>query len=244
MLVLRRALLIFMAVAGTAMLTMPVLPAAPITLDAVRVEAFPPLPEPELLAALLIEPGRPPRAAASLSRGETGVLLDVVEAVDAIPSPAERASALDDLANLDDLDSSVVSAIARSAGRLVLSGTRERVIRTIIRRQPHAVAGARRPVLEAIRSIRSNSDRAALLQLFVTRHGVGERALADAFALVVRLQSSADRSRVLVAAARTHRIRGVARVAYVNATRGLSSGRDRSRAMAALNSAASDPNEG
>jgi hypothetical protein len=245
MLALRRALLIFIAVAGTAMLTLPAVPTAPIALAPVRVEAFPPLPDPESLAALLVSPGGGPGSVvATFSRGETEILLDVVAAIDAIPSPAARASALDDLASLDDLDSSVVAAIARTAERVGLSGARERVIRTVIRRQPHATGGARRAVLDAIRTIGSSGERAALLQLFVTRRGLGERALADVFVQVARLPSSADRSRILVAAARTHRIRGRARVAYVNAMRGLASGRDRSRALAALNSAASDPDAG
>lgn len=232
MLVLRRGLLFLVAIAGSAMLTLPVTRGTPLPIEPVTVDAFPPLVDRDSLAALLVSGPAPVRTA--VGRDASEVVLDVIAAVDAIPSRSTRTSLLDEIAGAGEHDPEVVTTLARASMRLPSSSGRERVLRTIIQRQPHATGAARRAVLDGIRAFGASPDRASLLHLFVTRPEAGEQALADALSHVPQLWSSAERTRVLVAAARSHRIRGRARTAYVNAARGITSSRDRWRALSAI----------
>jgi hypothetical protein len=235
MLDLRRSLLLFTAVAAAAMVALSAPRSAPVALTPSFVDAYPELPPRDSLASLLVssardgELGRP-------SRGETAYLLDVIAALDDVPERSGRVAALEEIAVLPVIDSAVVAALARATNRLARSGNRLRILDAVIRHQPLATGRARRDVLDAIRSIPSSGGRADVLEVFVRRPGLTEAGLIDALAHVPALSSSADRSRVLVAAARTHRIGGRARTAYVRTVKTMT-GRHRSRALDALNRA-------
>ena len=195
----------------------------------VIVEAEDPPPSPDSLAALLIDPSRPARG----SRGQTAMLRDVIMMTDQMWSASERATVLEEVAMLPVLDSSIVTAIARSSMRLPSPGDRADVLQRLIHRQPHAVGSSRRAVLDATASMTSASARAGTLAAFVSRPRLRQSALVDALAHIARLPSS-ERSYVLRAAARANRIEGRARTIYVQAAMGLSSRSQRSRALSAI----------
>jgi hypothetical protein len=194
------------------------------------VNALPPLPSPDSLAALLVSDPHSPRS----SRGTTRILLEAVAVVDWVPSGGERADLLTEIAELPDLDSDVVAAISQSAGRIPSPSARARVLRTLIRNQEEATAGARREVLDAIGTMQSTPERAVTLEMFVTTHRLSQGALLDALAQVERLRADNERSRVLVAAAGAQRIDGRARSAYTRIASAIPSERYRARALAAL----------
>ena len=204
--------------------------AAPAAHPPVIVAADEPAPSRDSLAALLVSSPRVRRA----PRGETELLRDVIAVAEQIPSWTERAAVLAEIARLPRLDSSIVSAVGRSTATVLPSSVRGDVLSTLLQRHPHAVGASRRAVLGAIGSMSSSSDRASMLELFVTRPHLSQPALADALAHAMHLSSTRDRSSVLVAAARANRIEGRARTIYVRAAAGLPMGHQRSRALAAI----------
>jgi hypothetical protein len=201
-------------------------PVAVGTLAPVTVAALPELPSRDSIAAMLVS-GPPGEGQ------ETRALLRIIDGVEGGRSHDDLA-VLEEIAGLESLDSSVVTALTTAAGRVGSSSTRDRLLRTIIRRHRHAVGASRRPVLDAIRASSSTSSRAATLELFVSQPRLSEAALIDAFAEVGRLPAEDYRSRVLGAAARANRIEGRARSAYLGVASRIRSSRERSRAMAAL----------
>jgi hypothetical protein len=199
--------------------------------DAVVVRAEPPLPPPESLAAMLIS-GTPNDRP---SRSETVVLLDIIASIQAISSSgsSQMAWMLTEIAELPRLDTSVVTAVARGAGRLSSASARSRVLATLIERQPHAIGASRRAVLDASRTMPS-SYRASVLERFVSRRGLAQTALADALGQARHLDSRSERSRVLITAARANRIEGRARSEYISIANGIASSRERRRTLEAL----------
>lgn len=212
---------------------MPVVPAAsPIPADLGVIEEPLPQAERDSIAAMLISS---PIAARSAGRGESETLLAIVLGAARMRNPSDVIESLEEIVGLDGLDATVVTAIARALERLPTSSSRERVLRTLIRRHSHATGVSRSAVLAAIAATRnSSSDRAATLELFVTHRGIGEPGLVDAMTHIARLPADGDRARVLVAAARANRIQGRARSAYMKAANGIASIRDRQRALAAI----------
>ena len=190
-----------------------------------------PAPSRDSLAALLVSSSPPTRRA---PRGQTALLRDVISVTEQMSSWTERAGVLEEIAQLAVLDSSIVSATARAASTIPMPGARGRVLRTLIHRHSHAIGASRGAVLSSIGSMNSTSEKAAALELFVTRPRLSQPALADALAAAARLPSNGDRSSVLIAAARANRIEGRARTIYVQAAAGLSSGRHRSRVLSAI----------
>jgi len=212
----------------------------PLALVPAVVVATPLAPSPDSLAALLVSSTLNDAFPRPGSRGETALLLDLVAAAERTGSQMEMLSVLEEIARVDRLDSAVVSALARSAGRLPSWSARERLLRTIIERHAHATAGSRRALLNAISGIPQSSGRAAVLEIFVTRPRLTQAALAEALTHVARLATASERSRVLIAAARTQRIEGPARSIYIKGANGIPSGRDRNRALDALRNRSSE----
>jgi hypothetical protein len=233
MLDLRRSLIMFAAVAAAVLLVQLTPASEPIPLAPAVVEAFPELAPPESIAALLVSP-EGEDGFGGASRRETALLLDVIHALDDVPERSGRTAALEEIASMPALDSAVVAALARASTRLSSSSNRQRLLRSVIRRQPYATSIARRDVLDAIGALRSSGDRASALETFVRQPELSDEALIEALMHVPRLSSNGDRSRVLVAAARSHRIGGRARTVYVRTANGISRGRDRARALEAL----------
>ena len=202
-----------------------------VTMPAVTVTALPPLPPPESLAAMLVSPG-----GARSSRGTTRVLLEALEVIDWVPSSSDRADLLSELAEFPELDSTVIASVARSAMRIASPSQRSRVLRTLIRNHPDATDAARRPVLEAIGTMQSTPERTMTLELFVSSRPMSQQALVDALVQVERLRADNERSRVLVAAARSQRVNGRARSVYVRLAAGMNSDSYRRRALSAIGS--------
>ena len=197
---------------------------------AVVVEAHEPPPSPDSLARLLVGPHRPSR----VPRNETAMLLDVIEATAQLWSSAERASVLMRIAEIPQVDSSIVSGVGRAATHIPSASARAEVLRALIHRHAHAVGASRASVLHAIGSLPSTSARASMLRLFVTRPRLTQPALVDVLAQASRLSASSDRSTVLVAAAGANRIEGHARTIYVEAAVSIPSPRHRARALSAI----------
>jgi hypothetical protein len=196
---------------------------------AVIIEAEDPPPSPDSLAALLIDPSRPPRS----GRGQTAMLRDVIAMTGQLWSGSERAAVLEEVAELPSLDSSIVTAMARASMHIPSAGDRADVLVKLIEHQPQAVGASRRAVLDAIGSMTSASTRAAALSAFVSRPRLRQASLVDALAHVGRLPSN-ERAHVLRAAARANRIEGRARTIYVQAAMALPSRSQRSRVLSAI----------
>ncbi len=205
-------------------------PASLETLPASVVVALPPLPSPDSLAALLVSSPYSRRS----SRGETGMLLEAVRLIEAVPWSHERADLLTEIGALPQLDSAVVTAVARSSARIASPAARARILRTLIRNHPSATGPARRSVLDAASTMVSTPERAVTLELFVTSHRLTQPALIDALTHIERLRADNERARVLVAAARSQRIDGRARTVYLRAASGIHSERYRNRVLGAL----------
>ena len=202
-----------------------------VTMPAVTVTALPPLPPPESLAAMLVSPG-----SSRSSRATTRMLLEAVQVIDWVASSSERAELLGELAEFPELDSAVVSSVTTSAMRISSPSQRSRVLRTLIRNHPDATDAARRPVLEAIGTMQSTPERTMTLELFVSSHRLSQQALIDALVHVARLRADNERSRVLVAAARSQRINGRARSAYIRIASSMATHTYRHRALNAIGS--------
>ena len=199
------------------------------------VMAMPDAPSRDSLAALLVSLSPSDTYPRPGSRAETALLLDLVGAAGQLGSRSEMIAALEEIARLERLEPPVVSALARSAGKLQSWSAGERLMRTIIERHAHATAASRHALLEAIASMPLSSGRAAALETFVTRPRLSQDALAEVLTQIGRLPAaSGERQRVLLAAARANRIEGRARTIYVKAANGISSARDRTRALEAL----------
>ena len=200
-----------------------------VAMPAVTVTALPPLPPPESLAAMLVSPG-----SARSSRGTTRMLLEALEVIDWVPSSSDRAELLSELAEFPELDSAVIASVARSAMRIASPSQRSRVLRTLIQNHPAATDAARRPVLEAIGTMQSTPERTMTLELFVSSRPMSQQALVDVLVHVERLRADNERSRVLVAAARSQRINGRARSTYIRLASSMTSDSYRRRAMSAI----------
>lgn len=162
------------------------------------------------------------------------MLRDVMAATEQIWSSSARASVLAEIAELPDLDSSIVNAVGRAASHIPSTGARSDVVRTLIERQPHAIGASRGAVLAAIGSMTSSSERARLLEAFVAQPRLSAAALADALGQASHLPSNGQRSSVLIAAARANRIQGRARSLYLGLASGISDRQHQSRALAAI----------
>jgi hypothetical protein len=194
----------------------------------VEVRALPPLPSRDSLAKLLVSP------TSTVERGETAMLLDIIDASERIGSSGQRAAVLMEITEMRALDSSVVSAVARASTRISSSSGRGHALRMLIRRHADATGASHRAVLDAVATMMSDSERAETLEMFVRRPRLSESALTAALTQAGRMRDGDDRSRVLIAAARANRINGGARAAYVRAAAGISSERQRSRVLAAI----------
>ena len=201
-----------------------------VRMPAAVVTALPPLPSRDSLAALLVSSPGGSRA----SRGTTALLLEAVGVIDWVHSSSDRAELLAEITALPELDSEVVAAVGRSAGRISSPSARAYVLRALIRNHPQATAAARQPVLEAIGTMPSTPERAVTLEVFVTSHRLSQQALVDALVHVERLGADNERTRVLVAAAGAQRIDGRARAVYMRVASGIPNERYRSRTLAAL----------
>lgn len=201
-----------------------------VRVDPVQVVAIPPLPSRDSLARLLVSTS----SDRATPRGETAMLLDIIAASERIGSGDHRAAVLMEITELRSLDSSVVSAVARASTRISSSRGSGHALRMLIRRHPEATGTSHRAVLDAVATMMSDSERAATLEMFVTRPRLGQGALIDALVQAGRIRGSSERSRVLIAAARANRIEGRARTSYLRAASGISSERQRSRVMAAI----------
>jgi beta-lactamase regulating signal transducer with metallopeptidase domain len=169
------------------------------------------------------------------ARADTALLLEIIAAADGISSSSERFAVLDRVANLPSLDSNVVNALARSAGRTSGSTSKAKLLKTMIQKQPHARGASRRAVLDAIAKLSSSpQDQAALLTLFLTEGTLDDSALVDGLHTVERITSSSSKAQVLVSTARARKIEGPAQDAYVKVAKSISGGNDRARALTAL----------
>ena len=174
------------------------------------------------------------RQGAAFTRKDTALLLDVISAAEGISSSSDRIAVLERVAAVRDLAPTVVSALGRAAGRVPSSTSRAKLLRTVIRQQPHAVGESRRAVLDALSSELSSTDFSVVIEEFVRRDGVTEAALADAFTATMKMSSNTEKSRVLVVAARLHKPDGAARAAYLKAASTITTGSDRARVLSAL----------
>ena len=170
----------------------------------------------------------------ALSRNDTALLLDVIAAAEGISSSSDRVAVLERVANLSDLAPGVVTALGKAAGRVQSSTSRTKLLRTLVRRQPHAVGTSRRSVLDALSQEVTSTDFAAVLEDFIKRDSITEPALADAFTAAAKITSNTEKTRVLVLAARLRKPEGAARAAYLKAAASISTGSDRARALSAL----------
>lgn len=170
----------------------------------------------------------------ALSRSDTALLLDVIGAAEGISSSSDRVAVLERVANLPDLAPTVVTALGRAAGRVTSSASRARLLRALVRKQPHAVGESRRAFLDALSHDLPSSELGAVLEEFIKRDGISEPALADAFTTAARISSSTEKARVLVAAARLRKPEGEARAAYLKTAATITNGSDRARALSAL----------
>jgi hypothetical protein len=212
-----------LAVGSDEMVGLPTIAALPATV----VTALPPLPPPDSLAALLVSsPGR-----SRFARGETGLLLEALALIEAKRSMSERADLLREVAEMPDLEDTVIVAVAQAAGRIYSPNARAYVLRRLILMQPSATAEARGPILDAIGAMQSSPERAMTLELFVTTRQLDQPALIDALVQIERLRADNERSRVLLAAAGAQRLQGRAIRVYQRAASSIASERYRERAM-------------
>ena len=172
--------------------------------------------------------------ARTLSRSDTALLLDVIAAAEGITSSSDRVAVLQRVASLPDLAPTVVTALGRAASRVTSSTARTQLLRTLIRKQPHAVGESRRAVLDALSHELNSTDFGAALEDFVKRDNITDAALADAFTAAAKITSSTEKARVLVAAARHRKPDGSARSAYLKTAGTITNGSDRARALSAL----------
>ena len=186
-------------------------------------------------------PSFPPRApatsvpqGATFSPSDTALLLEVIAAAEGITSSSDRVAVLERVANLPDLAPAVVTALGRAAGRVTSSTSRTKLLRTLVRKQPHSIGESRRAVLEALSHEVNSNDFSAVLEEFVKRDSITEPALADAFTTAAKITSSSEKARLLVAAARHRTPEGTARAAYLKTAATISTGSDRARALSAL----------
>ena len=171
---------------------------------------------------------------ASLSRTDTALLLDVIAAAEGISSSSDRVAVLERVASLPDLAPTVVTALGRAASRVTSGTSRTKLLRTLVRKQAHAVGESRRAVLDALSQDMTSTDFSAVLEDFIKRDSISEPALADAFTTAAKMSSSTEKSRVLIVAARLRKPEGAARAAYLKAAATITNGSDRARTLSAL----------
>jgi beta-lactamase regulating signal transducer with metallopeptidase domain len=215
----------------------------PVTRELTRPRMSPVAP---MLTSQIIVPDRPtlgavPPSPASLvrqlqgpSQTDTALLLAVISAAEGISSSSERVGVLLRVAARPDLDAQVVAALGEAAGRVASTTERTKLLSAIVKTQHHAVGASRRPVLNAIGTLSSSADQAAVLKLALKDSALPVDALADVLATAERITSSTSKADVLVAAARGRPIDGVAREAFVKAARTITTDSERARALAAL----------
>jgi hypothetical protein len=175
-----------------------------------------------------------PLQGATLSRNDTALLLDVIAAAEGISTSSDRVAVLERVASVPDLAPSVVTALGKAAGRVASSTSRAKLLRTIVRKQPHAIGESRRALLDALSNEVNSTDFSAVLEDFIKRDSISEPALADAFSAAAKITSNTEKTRVLVLAARLRKPEGAARAAYLKAAATITSGTDRARALSAL----------
>ena len=201
-----------------------------VPMEPVFVNALPPLPPPDSLAALLVSSPRDPYS----SRATASMLTEALRVIDWIPSSHERADLLGEIAEMPRLDAALVAQVADAAGRVSSPSQRASVLRALIRNHPAATSDARYPVLKAISTMQSTPERALTLELFVSARPLELEALVEALAHAERLRAENERARVLIAAAGAQRFSGRGRAAYMRVAAGIHNERYRTRAYTAL----------
>ena len=169
-----------------------------------------------------------------LARTDSALLLDIIAAAEGISSSGDRAAVLERVASVPDLGPTVVTAVARAAGRMSSTSSRARVLKTLIRNQPQSVGSARGAVLGALSGDMPSSDFGAALEMFIKRERLDDEAFADALTTAAKMTSSAEKARVLIAAARHRAPTGPARAAYVKTAKTITNGTDQARVLSAL----------
>jgi hypothetical protein len=168
------------------------------------------------------------------TRPDTTLMLEIIAAAEGISSSTDRVAVLERMAKRPDLEPEVVSALGGAAGRVTSTTERTKLLQALVQVQDHATGGARRAILDAIGTMTSSPEQAALLSEFIARPNLSENALADALATSQKITSNSEKAKTLVGAARLRKIEGDARASYLKSARTITSDSERARALSAL----------
>lgn len=168
------------------------------------------------------------------TRTDPALYADIIRAAEEIESSTDRRVVLDRLLGKRDLSHDNVVAII-AATRTMTSDTDKRVV--LDRAVRHRALGANplpHVFYEAMRTFSSSTDQRVVLSALLGARRLDSACLELLFQHLPRLGNSSDQRVVMTDAARTQRIEGHAREAFLAAARAMESDTDRRIALSAL----------